>query len=110
MFYLTQINPFPPLALVLFEIECLALVCVSRLTLSLLWQLAAALSVDALEAIRRTLDNMVKRQHNVFLSTFRRGVVYNRNLTLGIPCNTRPAIPWMHGPVMMLAFKEVGLL
>ncbi|XP_070196713.1 glutamate receptor 3-like [Littorina saxatilis] len=70
-------------------------------------ELAAALSVDALEAFRRALDNMVKRQHNVFLSTFRRGVVYNRNLTQGIPCYTRPAIPWMHGPVMMLAFKEI---
>ncbi|KAL8593373.1 hypothetical protein ACOMHN_065979 [Nucella lapillus] len=56
------------------------------------------------------LDSMVRRQHNVFLSTFRRGVVYNRNLTQGIPCYTRPVIPWMHGPVMMMAFKEAHLV
>ncbi|XP_076467604.1 glutamate receptor-like [Babylonia areolata] len=71
-------------------------------------ELAAALSVDAVETFRRVLDTMVRRQHNVFLSTFRRGVVYNRNLTQGIPCHTRPVIPWMHGPVMMLAFKEIS--
>ncbi|KAK7495317.1 hypothetical protein BaRGS_00013499 [Batillaria attramentaria] len=72
-----------------------------------LFQVAAALSVDALEAFRRALDEMVGRRHDVFHSTFRRGVVYNLNRTLGVPCNTRPVLPWMHGTEIFYSLKRV---
>ncbi|PVD34148.1 hypothetical protein C0Q70_05411 [Pomacea canaliculata] len=70
-------------------------------------EVEAALSVDALEAFRLALEAMVGRRHDVFHSTFRRGVVYNLNKTVGIPCNTRPVLPWMHGTEIFYSLKRV---
>ncbi|GFN74318.1 glutamate receptor subunit protein glur5 precursor [Plakobranchus ocellatus] len=50
---------------------------------------------------------MVARKSDVFDKTFRRGTIYN-NSTKGIPCNTKPVLPWMHGEAIYNALKKVN--
>ena len=73
-----------------------------------LFQVDSALAVDAVETVRRALEAMLSKDSLVFQHTFRRGSIYNRNRTLGIPCTTRPVIPWMHGHALYSALKQVG--
>ncbi|KAK3606415.1 hypothetical protein CHS0354_042068 [Potamilus streckersoni] len=67
----------------------------------------AALAVDVIDVITRSLRNMVAENPKIFQSTFRRKEVYNYNRTQGIPCNTKPPVPWMHGNTIMDEIKEL---
>ncbi|GFO45439.1 glutamate receptor [Plakobranchus ocellatus] len=71
------------------------------------FQTDSALSVDMVQAISSALDDMVARKSDVFDKTFRRGTIYN-NSTKGIPCNTKPVLPWMHGEAIYNALKKVN--
>ncbi|KAL3878192.1 hypothetical protein ACJMK2_030560, partial [Sinanodonta woodiana] len=68
---------------------------------------ATALAYDVIDVITRTLRNMVAENPKIFRSTFRRKEVYNYNRTQGIPCNTKPPMPWMHGNAIMEKIKEL---
>ncbi|XP_076447024.1 glutamate receptor 3-like [Babylonia areolata] len=57
----------------------------------------AALILDALSLMEKGISGMLAEDPDVFRWIFRRRVVYNYNRTRGIPCTTRPPIPWMHG-------------
>lgn len=66
----------------------------------------AALTVDALSLMESGIAGMLAENKDVFRYIFRRGVVYNYNRTRGIPCNTRPPIPWMHGANILSKIKQ----
>lgn len=72
------------------------------------FQLEAALTMDAVSVIVRGLNNMLQIDPDVFRNTFRRGQVYN-NGTRGINCKSDPPIPWKHGPGIMKSFRRVCL-
>ncbi|XP_060078529.1 glutamate receptor-like [Ylistrum balloti] len=65
----------------------------------------AALAVDAVTVVQRTIQAMLKNNTEVFRTTFRRGDVYNNNLTKGIPCND--GNPWMHGDAIIHYIKKI---
>ncbi|GFS00803.1 glutamate receptor subunit protein GluR5 precursor, partial [Elysia marginata] len=71
-------------------------------------QTDAALAVDMLETLSIALEDMVARQPDVFHYTFRRGRIYNMNLTEGIQCNAKPLLRWMHGQQIYNALKKVN--
>ncbi|KAL8581027.1 hypothetical protein ACOMHN_048061 [Nucella lapillus] len=66
----------------------------------------AALTVDALKLIESGVAGMLQEDPDVFRWIFRRRVVYNYNRTRGIPCTTRPPVPWMHGTNILNKIKE----
>nr|KAG5705420.1 hypothetical protein BaRGS_004547 [Batillaria attramentaria] len=66
----------------------------------------AALTVDALKLIEGGITGMLDDDPEVFRWIFRRRIVYNYNRTRGIPCNTRPPIPWMHGANILRKIKQ----
>ena len=61
--------------------------------------------MDAVSVIVKGINNMLKKDPDVFRNTFRRGQVYN-NGTRGINCKSDPAIPWKHGPAIMRNFRS----
>ncbi|PVD34216.1 hypothetical protein C0Q70_05482, partial [Pomacea canaliculata] len=83
----------------------------------------AALTLDALNLIEKGIMGVMEEDPDVFRWIFRRGDVYNYNRTRGVPCTTRPPIPWMLGAKLLskmklkspqglsgdLAFSEDGL-
>ncbi|XP_076467659.1 glutamate receptor 3-like [Babylonia areolata] len=66
----------------------------------------AALTVDALRLIESGVAGMLEDDPDVFRWIFRRRVVYNYNRTRGIPCTTRPPVPWMHGTNILNKIKQ----
>ncbi|KAL8621467.1 hypothetical protein ACOMHN_058229 [Nucella lapillus] len=66
----------------------------------------AALTLDALTLIEKGISGMMEDDPDVFRWIFRRRVVYNYNRTRGIPCTTRPPVPWMHGANIMQKIRE----
>ncbi|RUS81760.1 hypothetical protein EGW08_010452 [Elysia chlorotica] len=50
---------------------------------------------------------MVAQEPEVFQYTFRRGKLFNMNLTEGIPCNANPVLPWMHGQQIYDTLRKV---
>ena len=73
---------------------------------SLLFQLDAALTMDAATVIVEGLNAMLKEDSEVFRNTFRRGQVYN-NGSRGVQCKGDPPVPWKHGSALMKSFKQV---
>lgn len=71
-------------------------------------QIEAALAVDAIKVIQLTLAQLISNSTNIFKQTFRRGEVYNYNITKGVPCETEPPVPWMHGVALMQGMKNVS--
>ena len=65
----------------------------------------AALTIDAVDIIVKTVEMLLNDSAEVFRTTFRRGDVYNHNHTKGIPCNAQ--VPWMHGKQIMEKIKQV---
>ncbi|KAK3606319.1 hypothetical protein CHS0354_041953 [Potamilus streckersoni] len=68
----------------------------------------AALAVDSITVIQRTISKMVERSSSIFQHTFRRGDIYNYNKTKGVPCSANPPVPWMHGQSLMEGMTEIG--
>ncbi|KAK3786767.1 hypothetical protein RRG08_000972 [Elysia crispata] len=71
-------------------------------------QTDAALAVDMLKTMSIALEDMVAREPDVFQYTFRRGKIYNMNITEGIQCNAKPVLPWMHGQQIYDTLKKVN--
>ncbi|KAL5012647.1 hypothetical protein ScPMuIL_011198 [Solemya velum] len=69
-------------------------------------ELDAALAVDALRAIRVSVEKILANDSNAFKYTFRRREVYNYNKTRGVPC-VRPVVPWMHGDALINGMKKI---
>ncbi|KAL3878269.1 hypothetical protein ACJMK2_030634 [Sinanodonta woodiana] len=67
----------------------------------------AALAVDSITVIQKTISKMVERSSSIFQHTFRRGDIYNYNKTKGVPCTANPPIPWMHGQSLMAGMTEL---
>ncbi|XP_052281246.1 glutamate receptor-like [Dreissena polymorpha] len=67
----------------------------------------AALAVDAIEVIQRTLRQLIENSSSIFKHTFRRGEVYNHNRTRGVPCDADPPVPWMHGEALTQGMKKL---
>ncbi|WAR00270.1 GRIA2-like protein [Mya arenaria] len=67
----------------------------------------AALAVDAITVIQKTLSQLIENSSNVFKHTFRRGMVYNYNQSRGVPCDADPPIPWMHGAALMDGIRNL---
>lgn len=80
--------------------------CTSKL-ISCLFQIEAALAVDAINVIQLTLSTLIANDTSIFKHTFRRGDVYNYNRSKGVPCDTEPPVPWMHGVALMEGMKRV---
>ena len=70
------------------------------------FQYEAALAVDAIDAITRALNHMMKDKPDIFKSTIRRTKMYNQNKTQGIPC-TYPNLYWEHGDAIIEQIKMV---
>ena len=70
------------------------------------FQYEAALAVDAIDAITRALNHMMKDKPDIFKSTIRRTKMYNQNKTQGIPC-TYPHLYWEHGDAIIEQIKMV---
>ncbi|KAH9514029.1 hypothetical protein Btru_032031 [Bulinus truncatus] len=66
----------------------------------------AALAVDGLKVIEEAISGMLENDSDVFRWIFRRGDLYNQNKTKGIPCTTRPPIPWMFGQNILKLIKK----
>ncbi|KAL5012952.1 hypothetical protein ScPMuIL_011503 [Solemya velum] len=66
-----------------------------------------AMVVDSVSVLWKIFDEMLQRDPKVFQHAFRRGTVYNYNKTRGIPCTTKPPVPWMFGETIMSAIKAV---
>lgn len=67
----------------------------------------AALTIDAIRVIDQGLYEMIKKDADVFRSTFRRGQVYN-NGTRGIACKAEQPVSWILGESIMKSFKQVS--
>ncbi|CAL1535039.1 unnamed protein product, partial [Lymnaea stagnalis] len=65
----------------------------------------AALTVDGLRVIEDAISGMLENDSDVFRWIFRRGDLYNQNKTKGIPCTTKPPIPWMFGTNILQMIK-----
>jgi len=74
--------------------------------LSLLIQLEALLTIDAVAVLIRALTSLLAVEPDIFHGTFRRGQVYN-NETRGIQCKSESPIPWVHGRTIMRHLKRV---
>ncbi|XP_041358488.1 glutamate receptor-like isoform X2 [Gigantopelta aegis] len=66
----------------------------------------AALTVDSFNLIEQAIISMLENDSHIFRYNFRRGYVYTYNDTKGIPCTTRPPIPWMHGEGILNTMKK----
>uniref|UniRef100_A0A2C9JM66 Glutamate receptor n=1 Tax=Biomphalaria glabrata TaxID=6526 RepID=A0A2C9JM66_BIOGL len=66
----------------------------------------AALAVDGLKVIEEAISGMLENDSDVFRWIFRRGDLYNLNKTKGIPCTTRPPLPWMFGQNILTLIKK----
>lgn len=71
-------------------------------------QVGAALTLDALNLIEKGIMGVMEEDPDVFRWIFRRGDVYNYNRTRGVPCTTRPPIPWMLGAKLLSKMKLVS--
>lgn len=71
-------------------------------------QSETAMVVDSVSVLWKIFDEMLQRDPKVFQHAFRRGTVYNYNKTRGIPCTTKPPVPWMFGETIMSAIKAVS--
>ncbi|KAH9509951.1 Glutamate receptor 2 [Bulinus truncatus] len=67
-----------------------------------------ALSMDAVELIKRSITALTDSKKDVFQFTFRRGNVYNINSTIGLKCGSQPIQPWMHGDDLYNALMKVN--
>ncbi|KAL5012642.1 hypothetical protein ScPMuIL_011193 [Solemya velum] len=66
-----------------------------------------AMIVDSVGLVWRIFKMMLQADPKVFQHAFRRGRIYNYNKTKGIPCTTKPPVPWMFGASIVSAMKKV---
>lgn len=64
--------------------------------------------VDSVTLIWKIFKEMLQVKPKYFRHAFRRGMIYNYNRTKGIPCTTKPPVPWMCGPDIVSAIKQVS--
>ncbi|XP_059150176.1 glutamate receptor 3-like [Physella acuta] len=69
-------------------------------------QVPAALAVDGFQVVESAIAGMLETDSDVFRWSFRRGELYNLNKTRGVPCTTRPPLPWMFGPRLVSMIKK----
>ena len=72
------------------------------------FQYEAALAVDAVTLITRTLRQLQEMKPTMFASTLRHGTFYN-NGTEGISCDSEPVIPWTFGREIHDTMKKVNI-
>ncbi len=73
-----------------------------------LFQFEAALAVDSVRLIDKTLSKLVVRNPDIVRNTLRNGKFYNNN-SEGIDCDSDPVVPWRYGHEIMKVLKQVSM-